>query len=83
MVRSVMLFLVRVYQVVLSPLLGSNCRFQPTCSAYAKESIEVHGPWRGGRLAIRRICRCHPWTESAYDPVPPATEIDNKKISTQ
>ncbi len=79
MVRSVMLFLVRVYQVALSPLLGSNCRFQPTCSAYAKESIEVHGPWRGGWMAIRRIGRCHPWSEPAYDPVPPAAATDNNK----
>jgi putative membrane protein insertion efficiency factor len=82
MVRSMMLFLVRVYQVALSPLLGSNCRFQPTCSAYAKESIEAHGPWRGGWLAIRRIGRCHPWSEPAYDPVPPAAATDNNKTST-
>lgn len=79
MVRSLMLFLVRVYQIVLSPLLGSNCRFQPTCSAYAKESIELHGAWRGGWLALRRIGRCHPWTEPAYDPVPPVAAEDNNK----
>ena len=74
-----MLFLVRVYQIALSPLLGSNCRFQPTCSAYAKESIELHGAWRGGWLALRRIGRCHPWTEPAYDPVPPVAAEDNNK----
>ena len=79
MVRSLMLFLVRVYQIALSPLLGSNCRFQPTCSAYAKESIELHGAWRGGWLALRRIGRCHPWTEPAYDPVPPVAAEDNNK----
>jgi len=72
MVRAAMLLLIRVYQLMLSPLLGSNCRFQPTCSAYAKESIELHGPWRGGWLAMRRIARCHPWTEPGYDPVPNA-----------
>ena len=70
-----MLFLIRLYQVALSPLLGSNCRFQPTCSAYAKESIEVHGPWKGGWLAMRRISRCHPWAEPAYDPVPPSATL--------
>ena len=74
-----MLLLVRVYQIGLSPLLGSNCRFQPTCSAYAKESIELHGAWRGGWLALRRIGRCHPWTEPAYDPVPPVAAEDNNK----
>ena len=72
MVRAAMLLLIRFYQLMLSPLLGSNCRFQPTCSAYAKESIELHGPWRGGWLAMRRIARCHPWTEPGYDPVPNA-----------
>jgi putative membrane protein insertion efficiency factor len=79
MVRSLMLFLVRMYQIALSPLLGSNCRFQPTCSAYAKESIELHGAWRGGWLALRRIGRCHPWTEPAHDPVPPVAAEDNNK----
>ncbi|MBO74386.1 MAG: membrane protein insertion efficiency factor YidD [Flavobacteriales bacterium] len=82
MVRSLMLFLIRIYQVALSPLLGSNCRFQPTCSAYARESIELHGPWRGGWMAMRRISRCHSWTEPAYDPVPPVVENDNKKTQT-
>lgn len=71
MVRAGMLLFIQMYQRLLSPLLGSNCRFQPTCSSYAKESIEVHGPWRGGWLAMRRIARCHPWTEPGYDPVPP------------
>ena len=67
--------LVRVYQYVLSPVLGSNCRYQPTCSHYAVEAIEVHGAFKGGWLAARRIARCHPieWLggSSGYDPVPP------------
>ncbi|MGA0435106.1 MAG: membrane protein insertion efficiency factor YidD [Flavobacteriales bacterium] len=78
MVRALMIFFIRMYQVLLSPLLGSNCRFQPTCSAYAKESIGLHGPWRGGWLAIRRISKCHPWSEPAYDPVPAKSTKSSK-----
>ncbi len=62
--------LVRLYQLTLSPWLGMNCRFQPTCSAYAIEALESHGLLKGGWLALRRIARCHPWGGSGYDPVP-------------
>ncbi|MDE0979119.1 MAG: membrane protein insertion efficiency factor YidD [Flavobacteriales bacterium] len=71
MLRVILLWLIRGYQVVLSPLLGSNCRFQPTCSAYATESLQIHGTWKGSWMTLRRIGRCHPWTPPAYDPVPP------------
>ncbi len=64
--------MVRLYQLVLSPWLGSNCRYQPTCSAYAMEALERHGALRGSWLAARRIARCHPLGGSGYDPVPPA-----------
>jgi putative membrane protein insertion efficiency factor len=63
--------LVRVYQVLLSPLLGGRCRFHPSCSAYALEALRLHGLLRGGGLALRRIGRCHPFGGSGYDPVPP------------
>ncbi len=63
--------LIRLYQLAISPWLGSNCRFQPTCSAYAIEAFERHGVLRGGWLTLRRIGRCHPWGGSGYDPVPP------------
>lgn len=61
---------IRLYRWLLSPLLGSNCRYYPSCSAYALEAIEKHGPCHGSWLSVRRICRCHPWGGSGYDPVP-------------
>ena len=68
--RRVAIRLVRGYQLLLSPLLGNSCRFQPTCSRYCIEAIERHGVWRGCWLTLRRIGRCHPWGGSGYDPVP-------------
>ena len=59
------------YKVTLSPWIGRQCRFQPTCSDYAAQALTLHGPLRGGALAARRLCRCHPWGGSGYDPVPP------------
>ena len=68
--RFVLKFLIRVYQVALSPLLGPNCRYYPTCSQYAIEALETHGTFKGTWLAIKRISRCHPWHEGGFDPVP-------------
>lgn len=62
--------LVRFYQLAISPWLGNNCRFDPTCSDYAIEALQSRGPLKGGWLAIKRIGRCHPWGGSGYDPVP-------------
>lgn len=62
--------LIIVYRYVLSPILGANCRYEPSCSAYAQEAIATHGPLRGSWLALRRIVRCHPWGGAGYDPVP-------------
>ena len=64
------LFLIKVYQVAISPWFPSTCRYQPTCSHYAKEALTKHGLWYGGKLAIKRIFSCHPWGGSGYDPVP-------------
>ncbi len=63
-------FLIKVYQRFISPFTPATCRYQPTCSHYAKEALEKHGLWRGGRLAIKRILSCHPWGGSGFDPVP-------------
>ena len=62
--------LIRAYQRVLSPTLGRNCRFAPSCSTYAAEAITRHGAVRGTGLAMRRLARCQPLTEGGYDPVP-------------
>ena len=71
-----LLALVWLYRNGISPLLGANCRFQPTCSAYAEEALRRYGAFRGGWLALRRISRCHPWGGSGYDPVPGPEEDD-------
>ena len=65
-----LILLVRFYRVALSPWLGTNCRFDPTCSSYAIEALRAHGVFRGTWLAAKRIGRCHPWGGSGYDPVP-------------
>lgn len=67
---SVLIALVRFYQLAISPHTPPSCRFTPTCSQYALEAIRKYGPFKGSRLAIRRILRCHPWGGSGYDPVP-------------
>ncbi|WP_219223537.1 membrane protein insertion efficiency factor YidD [Pedobacter antarcticus] len=64
------LLLIRLYQVLLSPLLGASCRFTPTCSQYGIEAIKKHGPFKGGWLTLKRIGRCHPWGSHGHDPVP-------------
>lgn len=68
--RAVLILPIRLYQWTISPLLGVNCRYAPSCSEYAIEAIASHGALRGGWLGLRRILRCHPWGGSGYDPVP-------------
>ncbi|WP_250121521.1 membrane protein insertion efficiency factor YidD [Chroococcidiopsis sp. CCMEE 29] len=71
--KRLMIWLIRGYQILISPLFSPTCRFHPTCSHYALEAVERFGMWRGSALAIRRVFRCHPWHPGGYDPVP--TEI--------
>ena len=68
--RNPLVLMIRGYQVWISPLLPAACRYYPTCSAYAIEALEKHGPVTGGWLALRRIARCHPFHAGGYDPVP-------------
>jgi putative membrane protein insertion efficiency factor len=70
MLRRALLAAIRGYRLVLSPWLGSHCRFEPTCSQYALDAIERHGAGVGSYLAARRVLRCHPWCVGGRDPVP-------------
>jgi putative membrane protein insertion efficiency factor len=75
-IKAILIAPIRFYRFFLSPWLGRQCRFTPTCSAYAIEAIETHGARRGLWLAVCRIGRCHPWTVGGLDPVPPAHHSD-------
>jgi uncharacterized protein len=68
--RRVIGVLILAYQRLLSPLLGNNCRFYPSCSQYARDAVLKHGVLRGGLFAARRLGRCHPWNAGGVDPVP-------------
>jgi uncharacterized protein len=68
--KKLLLIFIKFYQYVISPLTGRNCRFYPTCSAYAVEAIEKYGCIKGLYLAVRRIMRCHPFHAGGFDPVP-------------
>ncbi len=70
--KWIMISLIRLYQMTLSGLFGPQCRFYPSCSHYFIEALQKHGTVRGTGLGVRRICRCHPWNDGGYDPVPPA-----------
>jgi putative membrane protein insertion efficiency factor len=65
-----LIWLVRGYQLAISPFLPPSCRFYPTCSEYALEALRRHGAGKGSWLAAKRICRCHPWHPGGHDPVP-------------
>jgi hypothetical protein len=69
------ILLIRFYQVAISPYTPATCRFSPTCSSYSLEALKVHGLLKGGWLSIKRICKCHPWGSSGYDPVPKKRKI--------
>ena len=77
-------WLVRFYQVAISPYTPATCRFSPTCSHYTIEALQKHGVFKGSWLALKRISKCHPWGKSGYDPVPDkASKNANSKSPTQ
>jgi uncharacterized protein len=69
-IRQICLWMIRGYQLAISPMLGPRCRFYPSCSCYTHTAIERYGVWRGFWLGARRLLRCHPFAEGGYDPVP-------------
>ena len=68
--KRTLLVLIRCYKYAISPLLGSRCRFYPSCSEYTAEAVEKHGALKGALLGMKRIFRCHPWNPGGFDPVP-------------
>ena len=80
--KFLMLFLLRAYQLTISPYLGLNCRFYPSCSAYADTAIRRHGLLKGGWLSGKRVCKCHPWHPGGVDLVP-ETDINCKQENLQ
>lgn len=77
--KQLFILLIRVYQMVISPFLPANsCRFFPSCSSYTIESIQRHGALKGTLLGAKRICKCHPYHEGGYDPVPETFSLKNK-----
>lgn len=75
--KLLLIWLIRFYRMFISPLFPPSCRFQPTCSMYALQAVERFGVWRGGQLAVCRICRCHPFHPGGYDPVPEKEKEDS------
>jgi putative membrane protein insertion efficiency factor len=72
LLKPVLLKLIAIYRFLLSPWIGGQCRFHPTCSVYTEQAIEAHGALAGSYLGARRLLRCHPWCEGGADPVPQA-----------
>ncbi len=79
LINKILIFPVRLYQIFISPLLGSNCRYQPTCSHYMIQAIEEWGPIKGVWLGLKRIASCHPWGGHGHDPVPKNTKKNTDK----
>lgn len=79
MLKRLLLKLIKGYQYVISPMLGNNCRYYPSCSQYAQEAITVHGPGKGLLLASWRILRCNPFSKGGLDPVPPKKSDDSTR----
>ncbi|MCA1326173.1 membrane protein insertion efficiency factor YidD [Herbaspirillum sp. alder98] len=74
--KTPLLLLLRAYKLGVSPFLGQNCRFYPSCSDYAAQAVSIHGAFKGSVLAARRLGKCHPWHAGGLDPVPGSVEAD-------
>ena len=85
MIKAALIMTVKAYRLLLSPWLGSACRFEPTCSVYSISALEQHGAARGSYLTLKRLARCHPWCEGGPDPVPqpPCAPIDPPRLLTR
>jgi uncharacterized protein len=81
MIRAILVAVVKGYRLLLSPWLGSSCRFTPTCSAYSLEALERHGAAGGTYLTLARLVRCHPWCDGGHDPVP--NELQKPRLLTR
>ncbi len=77
--RWIFLAFLRIYRIFLSPFFGGACKYHPSCSSYAYEAIDRHGPWRGSMLALKRLGRCRPHTQGGYDPVPERLDMEQNK----
>lgn len=82
MIKTFLLALVKAYRLVLSPWIGSACRFEPSCSAYALLALEKHGATIGSYLTLKRLVRCHPWCSGGLDPVPEKSSVFFTKLLT-
>ncbi len=79
--KWILIFLIRIYQVVLSPFLGGHCRYYPSCSCYGVESLKTHGAVRGTWLTFKRVLRCNPFAKGGYDPVFPLSPAASTKAA--
>jgi uncharacterized protein len=79
--KSLLLLILRIYKYAISPLMGQNCRFYPSCSDYAAQAIQTHGVCKGSLLAGKRLCKCHPWHPGGVDLVPEVASSDAENSS--
>jgi len=82
MIKHILIFLVKGYRLILSPWLGSSCRFTPTCSAYALEALQTYNAAKGSYLTLRRLSRCHPWCEGGHDPVTQSAPVTQEGVTS-